>query len=252
MRISGRVALVTGASSGIGWATAVRLAEAGARVIVHGCDDARLARLAEITGGTPLTADLTDPAGAEQLARAALEVCGHVDIVVNNAGVGWAGPFEEMSAADVTRLVAVNLTAPIEVTRLLLPAMRSRGEGFLVYVTSIAGRVGVGGEAVYAATKAGLDVFAESVRLELCGTGIGVGVVAPGVVDTPFFERRGRPYGRNRPRPITPQRVAEVIVKAIGSGHAERYVPGWLRFPVAVRGASPGLFRFLAQRFGGG
>jgi short-subunit dehydrogenase len=199
----------------------------------------------------PLTGDLADPEAAHRLARAALDIEGRVDIVVNNAGIGWAGAFEQMPAHEVDRLVAVNLTAPIGLTRALLPAMRVRGEGYLMFVTSIAARTGVGEEAVYAATKAGLDVFAESLRLELRGSGVGVGVLAPGVVDTPFFERRGRPYGRSRPRKVAPERVAEVLVRAVATGRDERYVPAWLRLPVAVRGVAPGLYRHLAGWFGG-
>jgi short-subunit dehydrogenase len=251
MRIRGRVALVTGASSGIGWATAVRLAEAGARVIVHGRDSARLSALADLVGGVPVTGDLADPVQVDRLTEAALDVAGRIDIMVNNAGVGWAGPFDQMPAQDVARLIAVNLAAPIELTRAVLPTMRARGDGYVMFVTSIAGRVGVAGEAVYAATKAGLDAFAESLRLELIGSGVGVGVLAPGVVATAFFERRGRPYTRGRPRPVPADRVADVLVRAIAAGHAERYVPGWLRLPVAVRGAAPGVYRCLAGRFGG-
>lgn len=251
MRIRDRVALVTGASSGIGWATAVRLAEAGALVIVHGRDHTRLSALAKLVGGVPVAGDLADPGQVDRLAAAALDVAGRIDIVVNNAGVGWAGPFDRMPAPDVARLIAVNLAAPIGLTRAVLPAMRAQGDGYLMFVTSIAGRMGVADEAVYAATKAGLDVFAESLRLELRGSGVGVGVLAPGVVQTPFFEHRGRPYTRARPRPVPAERVADALVRAVAADRAERYVPGWLRLPVAVRGAAPGLYRHLAGRFGG-
>jgi short-subunit dehydrogenase len=251
MRISNRVALVTGASSGIGWASAIRLAEAGARLIVHGRDRARLAALAERTGGVVLVGDLADPAEVDRLAGEALRLVGRIDIVVNNAGVGWAGPFAEMGSQDIARLVAVNLVAPIRLTRAVLPAMQTNGSGYLMFVTSIAGRLGVAGEAVYAGTKAGLDSFAESLRLELRGSGLGVGVLVPGVVQTAFFERRGRPYGRSRPVPVPPGLVADVLVRTIATDGAERYTPGWLRLPVAVRVAAPGLYRRLAARFGG-
>jgi short-subunit dehydrogenase len=255
MRIRGAVALVTGASSGIGWAVARRLAAAGAQVLAHGRDAARLASLGG--GITPLAIDL-DPgptpgpvAGPRALAEAALAAAGRVDILVNNAGAGLAAPFTDLGDGDVARLVAVNLTAPIELTRLLLPGMLDRGAGQLSYVTSIAGRTGVAGEAVYAATKGGLDTFAESLRLELAGTGVRVGVLVPGVVDTAFFERRGRPYERRRPRPLPADRVAATLVRAIATGRDERYAPGWLRLPVAVRALLPGTYRRLAGRFGG-
>ncbi|MFC0041773.1 SDR family NAD(P)-dependent oxidoreductase [Actinomadura rayongensis] len=247
--LTGSVALVTGASSGLGRASAVALARAGAHVIVHGRDAGRLAAVAREVCGTALTGDLADPAEAERLAAAALAVAGRVDVLLCNAGVGWSGPFTAMPAADAARLVAVNLAAPVALTRLLLPGMLENG-GRLVYVTSIAGRLGVAGEAVYSATKAGLDMFAVSLRQELRGSGVGVGVLVPGVVDTPFFERRGEPYTRRRPRPIPADRVADALVAGIVAGSAEIFAPGWLRLPVVVRGLFPGAYRALDGRFG--
>jgi short-subunit dehydrogenase len=96
-----------------------------------------------------------------------------------------------------------------------------------------------------------LDTFAESLRFEVRGRGVGVGVLVPGVVDTEFFARRGMPYARRRPRPLPASRVADALVRAILAGTAERYAPRWLRLPVAVRGAAPATYRLLANRFGG-
>lgn len=251
MRLRGAVTLVTGASSGIGRASAVRLAAAGARVLVHGRDDTRLKELAETIGAVPLVADLADPDAGGRLAEAALAAAGRVDIVVSNAGIGWAGPLAGMAAGDVDRLVMVNLTAPIALTRALLPQLLDRHSGYLMFVSSIAGRLGVAAESVYAATKGGLDIFAESLRLELAGTGVRVGVLVPGVVQTAFFERRGRPYERDRPRPLPAEAVARTLVRMIENDRAEGYAPGWLRLPVAVRGAIPGVYRRLGARFGG-
>ena len=247
VRISGSVALVTGASSGIGREIAQRLAAAGARVLAHGRDAAALAEL----DATPLIADLAEPGAGARLGEVALATAGRVDIVVANAGLGWAGPFAEMPPQTAARLLSVNLAAPIDLTRALLPHFADR-PGYLLYVTSIAGRTGVAGEAVYAATKAGLDSFAESLRFELHGRPVEVGVCVPGVVDTAFFERRGQPYDRSRPRPIPAGLVADRIVRMIDQGGAEVYLPRWLRLPVVVRGTLPGMYRRLAARFGGG
>ena len=148
------------------------------------------------------------------------------------------------------RLVRVNLLAPIRLTRALLPAMIERRSGHVVNVSSMAGHVGVGNEAVYSATKAALITFTDSLHYELAGTGVGVSVVSPGVVDTPFFERRGKPYDRSNPRPIGPEPVAAGIVKAIRTGRTQVFVPGWGSFPARLRGALPGLYRTLARRFG--
>ncbi len=245
------MALVTGASSGIGWATALRLAELGARVIVHGRDTGRLAMLASMTGGTPLAGDLSEPAGVTAMAHAALDAAGRVDILVNNAGQGFAGRFTAMSAADTDRVLAVDLRAPVELTRVLLPGMVSRRTGQLVFVTSIAGRTGVADEAVYSAAKAGLDGFAESLRLELAGTGVQVGVLVPGVVRTEFFARRGRRYSRRWPAPLPVEVVADALVRGIVLNRPELFTPSWLRLPVALRALAPATYRRLATRFGG-
>jgi short-subunit dehydrogenase len=250
MEIRGAVALVTGASSGLGRATAELLAAGGATVLAHGRDEAALATLAETTGAMPLVEELAEPGAGERLARRALALVPRVDMLVANAGAGYAGELSTMDSELPGRLVAANLTAPIELTRALLPEMLARGRGGLYYVTSIAGRTGVAGEAVYAATKAGLDTFATSLRLELHGTGVEVGVLVPGVIATAFFERRGRPYERMTPRLLPVGAAARALVRLIETGAAERYLPRWLGLPVAIRFTAPALFRGLAGRYG--
>ncbi|MGI6875704.1 SDR family NAD(P)-dependent oxidoreductase [Amycolatopsis sp. 3B14] len=251
MDVRGAVAVVTGASSGIGAATALRLHEAGARLVLHGRDGDRLDALAERTGGITVRADFAEPGAVEAAAEEIAARAGRVDVLVNNAGMGYAGPVSGMSGADVRRLLSVNLAAPVELTRALLPALLDRPRSVVVFVTSIAGRAGVAGESVYSATKAGVDVFAESLRLELAGTGVRVGVVVPGVVDTEFFARRGRPYQRRSPRPVPADKVAAAVLAAITAERAEQYVPRWLRLPIAVRGTVPAVYRALSARFGG-
>ena len=263
MRLNGAVTLVTGASSGIGAATATALAAAGARLLLTGRDAARLAEVARQSGGVALPADLAVPGEPARLAVAASQAAlaapwarrttgdqGGIDILVNNAGLGWAGPLGEVTTANITELMAVNLAAPMELTRLLVPGMAQRGRGRVAFVSSIAGVTGVRGEAVYAATKAGLSTFAESLAYEVRDHGVRVCVIVPGVIDTPFFGRRGRPYGRKRPAPIAAERVATAIVTALEHDRAVVYVPRWLRVPAWIHGTAPGAFRALAARFG--
>jgi short-subunit dehydrogenase len=250
MRLSGAVALITGGSSGIGAATACALAAAGARPLVAGRDLARLTSVAARSGGLALTADLARPDGPADLAAAAVAAAGPVDLLINNAGVGWAGPIEEMTQAEARELIEVNLTAAIQLTRLLIPGMHKRERGRIVFVSSIVGSTGVRGEAVYSAAKAGLNGFAESLSYELAGSGVGVSLVVPGVIDTPFFDRRGRPYQRRRPVPIGPERVARAIIMAAERDRSMVFVPGWTRIPVWLHGTAPGAFRALANRFG--
>lgn len=252
MRLRGAVALVTGGSSGIGAATARVLAGAGAQVLVAGRDAGRLADVARQTGGTALAADLATPDGPAGLAEAARQAAGPggIDLLINNAGFGWAGPIGEMTTARTAQLIAVNLTAPIELTRLLLPGMTARGRGHIVFVSSIAGATAVRGEAVYSAAKAGLGYFAESLDHELAGTGVRTSLIVPGVIDTPFFERRGLPYDRRRPAPLPPERVARALAAAVEREQGVVFVPAWLRFPAWLHGTLPGTFHRLAGRFG--
>ncbi|HZD74898.1 MAG TPA: SDR family NAD(P)-dependent oxidoreductase [Actinomycetota bacterium] len=250
MRLQGAVALVTGASGGIGRAVAVLLAERGARLALTGRDQDALAAVAERTGGQVITADLAEPGAAERVAEQALGRWGRVDLLVSNAGAGWAGELVEMPPGVAERLLALNLLAPVCLTRLVLPGMLERGSGHLSYVGSIAGATGVGREAVYAASKAGLATFADSVREEVAGRGVTVSVVVPGVVDTPFFYRRGSAYDRAWPAPIAPERVGRALLRGVEGDRAEVFAPAWMRLPARFKGAVPSLYRTLALRFG--
>lgn len=250
MKIEGSVCLVTGATSGIGRATALRLSQLGAKVASVGRDLLGLDEIGRQTSGVAIHADLSDPADIDLAVQGALSAYGRVDVLVNNAAQGWAGPFADQEADGADYLVRVNLIAPIRLTRALVPGMLERQSGAIVNVASIAGHVGVKDEAVYASTKAGLIGFSESLRYELQRSGVRVSVVSPGAVHTPFFERRGRPYGRSFPRQIETARVAEVVVRAIRSGRPQLYAPRWLAIPAWLRGAWPGLYRMLAGRLG--
>ncbi|MFF8831101.1 SDR family NAD(P)-dependent oxidoreductase [Streptomyces sp. NPDC015131] len=245
------VALVTGASSGIGEAVADRFAADGRwRLLLGGRDEERLAEVARRTGGEALRADLAGRAEVERFAAEALEREGRVDALVAAAGIGWAGPFTRMPGDAVDRLIALNLTSVVHLVRLVLPGMVERGVGRVVIIGSMAGRVGVGNEALYAATKGGLLAFADSLRYELAGTRVGVTVVLPGAVETPFFSRRGVPYHREHPRPVPAGRVAEAVWRSAVRGADDVFVPGWLAFPARLHGAVPGFFRAMAKRFG--
>lgn len=250
VRVDTGIALVTGASSGIGRSTALQLALLGARVLVHGRDPDRTAEVAREVAGTALLTDLSDPGAAEELAGRALEVHGKVDILVANAGIGRRGPFTSVDPVEIDRLLLVDLVAPIKLVRALLPGMVERGSGHVVLVGSVAGRTGVAGEAAYAAAKAGLDMFAESLRLELVGTGVNVTVVVPGLVDTAFADSTGTEVVRRIPRPVSPERVARAIVDAVADDRPEVWVPRWLRTAPMVRTLTPRLFRRLSARFG--
>ncbi|MGA5899535.1 SDR family NAD(P)-dependent oxidoreductase [Streptomyces venetus] len=249
-RLDRRVALVTGASSGIGAATARRFAMDGWQLLLSGRDRNCLEQTASGTSAVVLPADLAAPGGPRLLAQSALRATGRIDVLVAGAGIGWAGPFAAMPHTDIDRVLALDLNATLHLVREVLPSMIAAGRGRVVLFGSPAGCVGIREEAVYSAAKAGLAAFAEALRQELRGTGVGVTLVVPGPVDTAFYTRRGRPYGRSRPRQISPGSVAGVVWEAVRQGRDDAYVPGWLTLPSRVRALAPGLYRRLLDRFG--
>lgn len=254
-KLSGRsgrppTAVVTGASSGIGAAVAHRLSAEGWRLVLNGRDTARLRDVAVRTRASQFPADLTVPGTDRRLTRFALDQSGSVDLLVAGAGVGWAGDFVNMPPSALTEVIETDLLATLRLVQQMVPHMVEQGHGRIVLIGSVAGVVGVRGEAVYSAAKAAVSTFADALRYELRGTGVGLSHVVPGVVDTPFFERRGAAYPRSRPRPVPPERVADAVWTAIRRGKDEIYVPGWLRLPARVHGAAPAVFRRLASVFG--
>jgi uncharacterized protein len=236
--VTGYVALVTGASSGIGAAVADRLAVDGWGLVLVGRDRARLDAVAARTGGRPLVADLRTAVGT----AAACEAGSEAALLVHAAGLGASAALAETAAATVEELVAVNLTAPMQLTRALVPSLGAR-DGHVVFVASIAA-VGVADEAVYSATKAGLRGFADALRAE---GGVRVTTVLPGAVDTPFFTRRGRGYDRRVPRPVSAERVAAALVEGVRRNRAEVFVPRWLAAAARVHGLAPALFARLSR-----
>jgi short-subunit dehydrogenase len=250
VRVDGAVVLVTGASRGIGRATAELLADRGAQVVPAGRDGGALADVAERTGGTPLIADLALPGAASRLVEQVRSLHGRLDGVVANAGIGHAGPVAAMTDAQVAALVDLNVRGTLELGRAAAGVFTDQGPGGgLVFVTSIAGAVGVPGESVYSATKAAVEAFAVVLREELRPAGAAVSTVLPGVVGTGFFDTRGAAYDRRFPRPVPAERVARAVVGALERGRPRTVVPRWLAFPAWLSAALPGPYRALARRF---
>jgi short-subunit dehydrogenase len=250
MHLAGRVALVTGATGGIGRATAHELAGAGAQVVVSGRDPDALGDIAKAVGGYALPGDLTRPGALECLVQNAERLAGPIDVLVNNAGRGHSGSLATISAEEIDSLLYLDLSVPIHLSRLVLPGMLGRRLGRIVMVGSIAGLVGVGNEAVYAAAKGGLAVLADSLSDELAGTGVGVTLIAPGAVATRFFQKRGSEYTRRVPRLLTVERVATAIREGIEDDRRRVVVPRWLELAIRMHGGAPSLYRALSARWG--
>ncbi|MBO0821277.1 MAG: SDR family NAD(P)-dependent oxidoreductase [Nocardiopsaceae bacterium] len=242
-----RKVLITGGSSGIGAATARAFAARGFGVAVAGRDPGGLKDIASEIDAVAIPGDLRENGVARATVETAADALGGLDVVVSNAGIGWAGPFAAMTDEEIDALLDVNLRAAAHLSRASLRYLRP-GLGHLVYVGSIAGVVGVAEEAWYSATKAGLTTLAGVLRSELRGDGIGVTLVTPGVVDTRYFERRNVPYQRHYPRPVSAQLVAGLIVEAVDRRRDEVVVPGWLLLPARLKVNFPKLYRMLENR----
>jgi 3-hydroxy acid dehydrogenase / malonic semialdehyde reductase len=192
----GAVALVTGASSGFGEAIAIALAERGARVIAAARRKERLAPLAERLGerGRVLALDVTDGLAVQNLVDRLPADWGPIDILVNNAGsdVGGRRRFEEGEIEDWAGTIETNVTGVLHVSRAVLPGMVARGRGHIVNLGSIAALRPVAGLAAYAASKAAVHVFSDTLRAEVKGTGIRVTEILPGTARTGFAEARWR------------------------------------------------------------
>ena len=181
MRIAGRTAIVTGASSGIGRSTALLLARRGATVVAAGRSAERLAEVAAASERiVPVVGDVRSAADRAALVAAALEVAGTVDILVNNAGVGWTGRIESMSESDVRWVFDTNVLALIDLTQRVLPAMREQRRGHVSNIASVVGFVAGPPLSVYSASKWAVQGFSDGLRREHMGCGITVSCINPG------------------------------------------------------------------------
>jgi len=241
------IALVTGASSGIGAATARRLArEPGAHVILVARRQAQLETLAsELQAPTTvIAADLLDEDAPAQIADAVEREHGRLDLLVNNAGAAWRGRFADTGYDHVRRHMALNFDAVLRLTEALLPVLRRSAPSAIVNVASVAGRVSRGNSAAYSASKFALIGWSDGLHLEERPHGVHVGLVLPGFVATEGFPQRElRDRALTRRLVSTPEKVAEAIVDAGLRGKAERYVPRPYWIAAVLRLVAPALVR---------
>ena len=254
VEIAGTIALVTGASSGIGASTARALAAAGARVALVARRADRLDALAaEIADGraASFVCDVRDPRQIEATVAAIGARLGPVDILVNNAGVGRYLGFLESGPEDVATIFETNLYAALHFSRAALPGMLARRRGHVVNVASIAGRIGSRNHTIYCAAKFALAGFSESLALELDGSGVGVTLVNPGIVDTAFFDHGSVAAfpASARARAIPPERVAAALVRAVRRDLPEVTVPAIYTLGTLFKAAAPRIFSRVMRRF---
>lgn len=221
MSLEGKVAVVTGASSGIGKATARALAAAGIQVALAARRKDRLEGLARELGAAALAVptDITDPAACTVLTDRTIERFGSLDILVNNAGIGFYSSIAEGDPGNWRRMFDVNVLGPLYATRAAVRRMLEQGSGHVVFVSSVAGRrVSSVEGSVYAATKHALTAIAEGLRMEVNLRGVRVTVVEPGMVRTEFpessFGDAGVFYARIGRNPLEAEDVAQAILYA--------------------------------------
>jgi short-subunit dehydrogenase len=248
--LKGSRALVTGATGGLGQAIARALHARGAHVILTGRKTDVLDGLAQELGQRAETRAL-DLSDGSELASFCNEV-GAVDVLVANAGVPGTGRLEEYSEEQVDRVLDVNLRAPVQMTRMLIPGMVERGRGHLVYISSISGKVATARSSLYNGTKFGLRGFAYAVREDLRGTGVGVTTVFPGFIsDAGMWADAGvdLPPGVGMK---SPEQVGRAVIKGIERDKAEIDVaPLFLRFGGWLAGPAPGVVAAISKRGGG-
>jgi uncharacterized protein len=248
VHLTGRTALVSGASGGLGAAIARGLAARGARVVVTARRAEAIDALATAIGGRAVPADLSDAAAVDGL----LDEVGQVDVLVANAALPGSGRLETYDVDQIDRALDVNLRAPIVMAHRLLPAMTARGSGQLVFVASLSARVPAASASMYTATKFGIRGFALALREDLHGTGVGVSLVHPA-----FISEAGmfHDVGVDLPRAVglrPPGAVAEAVVRAVERNRAETFVgPPSLRLGAALAGVvSPDLITRVNRLLG--
>lgn len=226
-KLTGKVAIITGASSGIGKATAIALAEEGASVAIAARRGDRLNELAqqiEARGGKalPIVTDVTDEAQVNDLIQKTNAVLGRIDILVNNAGIGAPGTIEESNPAEWRRKFDLNVLGVLYATHAVLPIFKAQGVGHVVNLSSVAGRTARAGMGVYNATKWGVNALSEALRQEVHKNNIRVTIIEPGLVATEFVDNITDPVAKQNIEarfkaitPLQPEDIARAIAYAV-------------------------------------
>jgi short-subunit dehydrogenase len=247
VNLSGARVLVTGATGGLGQAIARALFARGASLTLTGRRVDVLEPLAAEVGGRAFASDLSAPHAPARL----LDQAGEVDVLVANAGLPGSGRLGSFSDEQLDRALAVNLRAPMLLAKLLADGMAERGQGHLLFMSSLAGKAGAPGNSIYAATKFGLRGFALALREDLAPRGVGVSVILPGFIsDAGMFAESGAKLpsyvGTKRP-----EDVARAVVKAIEHNRAEIEVaPVALRAGATLAALAPGPIGAIQRRLG--
>jgi len=256
--ITGKVIIITGASSGIGHATALALAPERPKLVLVARREQRivsLAREVEKAGATALALplDLREAAHVEKMIHSAQEHFGGIDVLINNAAFGFYGSVENTPRDVVREIFDVNFEAPLLACQLVIPSMRARGDGHIINVSSVAGKRGFALSGIYCATKFALQGISEALRVELYGSGIDVSIINPAATQTEFGDsvRHGdvtqkfKAMGHIQ----SAEEVAGAIVQCIKNPKVEVYPYRTSRLLVWANAAAPSLVDKIIRRF---
>lgn len=247
-----RVVIITGASSGIGAATARCFAAAGARLVLAARSQEALTQVAaDLPQALAVPTDVSNPEACMRLVERAVATYGQVDILINNAGIGLTGPVTRLARADLERVLAVDLLGPIWLTQAVVPIMRAGGRGQIINVSSVLAVQPLPFLGGYAAAKAALEQISNALRIELHGSGISVTVVRPGTTRTDFNQRRlgrGRERRRVAPPGVPPEVVARTILRAAHTEPRLVYVSWSDRLALWIGRLFPGLIDAILAR----
>src|SRR5664279_5115962 len=226
--VTGSTVIVTGASSGIGAATARLLHKAGAHPVLAARRADRLAVLSEeLDGALAVPTDVTDPTAVRRLAEATLDRHGRIDGLVNNAGVSLHTPLDRLDLDEFARVLQLNVISLVAMTQAVLPAMRARGSGRIVNISSGTTRMALPGVGAYAATKAAVNMLTAVARRELEADGIAVSLVLPSITATEFGGGRYQPGEQPRPGMVahSAEYVSMVVLRALRTGEERIDIP---------------------------
>lgn len=230
MQVKGKIAVITGASSGLGAEIARQLAEKGAVPLLLARDKAKLQQVTDQLAVTAYSyfLDITDDAAVEEVFRNIFKEHGRIDILINNAGFGIFNTFLDAPLNQFKEMMDVNYMGIVRCTKAVLPHMLRQGSGHIVNIASMAGKIGSAKSTAYAASKHAVLGFTNSLRAELVGTGVRLTAVNPGPIDTPFFDiadPKGNYVKNISWMMLKPEKVAHKSIQAIEKNKSEVNLP---------------------------
>ncbi len=252
--LAGRTAILTGASGGLGSHLVRALAAERINLLLVAFPGVELPKVQAVAAqqtvrAEVLVADLRLAAERTKVIDTALKLFGTVDLLINNAGVEYSWTYHELTASQIAEVLAVNLEAPMLLTWQLLPHFLGRKQGHVVNISSLAGKAGPGFQEPYAATKAGLVAFTQSLRASYRGTGVSASVVTPGFIEAGIYSRLKETTGRPAPALLgacSPDRVCRAVIRAIRDDRPELIIN---RYPVRPILALSALFPTFGEWF---